>query len=566
MLAGGVALNLFGARSRLPRHERSRHVVTEAEVRDLSAALQAARDEVYRAYDAATSASVTDDVFVRDPDASVTLRLGGAEVRIAKTKLDAIRSYFLQPEFCDDATVLSALNNIRPARFQFDPHLYQYGGLYLYSVGAAMQLGGTAGLYRVTRDVSYYFLHPDELGMLYAMPRLVQTGATAAAAWLLFFMAARWFRSPRAGVLAALFLLCAPIVVVINHFLKAHTFFLPFFLLSVHYALSVLEETRTRDYVLSGVCAGLAAGAIFFGGFAIFALLAAHLLAEWPRRGARALWDRRLVLAGLGLAAAFFVVSPYQVLSFARVLHDAQKQASGDVGFAVFFPNLFQNYFVAFPISLGWGLWLLCSAGLVHAALVRDRITAVLLSAAAPLYLFVCILDQGSDRYAMAVYPILILLGMRAADAGLDSGRWAGGTRAALLLAALFTAGNAVFYDAILAYGDPKMEAGPWINASIPRGSSIATGVRLVYGTGGFPPFRLLDYDMRRWDPSLKAKPEYYIGVGEDDRPGSIPPDWSSEYRLEKEFRRDFGWADRIYKNDLLVWFDWPIRVYRRQA
>ncbi|MFC1679363.1 ArnT family glycosyltransferase [Elusimicrobiota bacterium] len=559
VLAAGLPLSLYGLTARLPGAERTRLVATEGEIRDLSEALVRSREEVYRTYK--TPDTIYDDYFERDRGEEVEVRLGGVAKRVKKTKLDSIRSYLLQPEYTDDALILRALSNISPGSLKLDPHYYQYGGLYLYTIGAAIRLGGALGAFDLTRDIGRYFLNPDDLGRLYAAPRVVGAAGSAAAALVLFMICFRFFGPARLGWLTAFFFLICPVVVVFNHQLKPHTFFLPFSLLSIYFSLLALKDGRMSRYVLSGVLAGMAAGAVLFGGFAFCSLLAAHGLREWERRAYRAFWDRRILFACAAFCAALFLVSPFQILSLPSVLADARHQAGGDMSVGVFLANLFGLYFMRFPLALGWGLWLLCTAGLVHSLVHRDRRTFVLLATAVPLYVFVCAI-KSPERYAMLAYPLLILLAMRAADSVLSSGNRVRAVVAALVLCALYTFGYSAFYDAVLVSGDPKLRAGRWINGNLPAGASVATAERLVFGYRGYPPLRLLDYEPVRWGPGLKKKPDYYLAVGYGDRPGNEAPDWGESYRREMMFERDFGWADRVFRNHFLMHYDLPITVY----
>jgi len=560
LLAGG-ALGFFGIGARLPGTERAGRVLTAEELRELSGPMREARDEVYRAYK--TPGTIFDDTFVRRTEETVRVRLSGRDTEVPKTLLDSLRSYFLQPGYADDAVILRALSNIDPRRLEFDPRYYQYGGLYLYGAGAAIQTGGTLGLYRIRRDVAHYFAHPDELGRLYAMPRVLGTLFSLLGAAVLFLIGVRFCGSARTGLIAAFFLAFSPVVTALNHTMKPHTFILPFVLLSVYFALRTLADPRLRNYLWSGAFAGLGAGAIFFGGFSFFTLLSAHAGREWKARGLWCFADRRLAAAAAAAAACLFLVSPYQFLSIGSVIADAKLQASGDMSWANLLANLPGDYLIRYPRALGWGLWLLVTGSAAWALPRGDRLDRILLGGAAPLYLFVCLI-QGAERYSMAAYPLLILVGARACSRLLDS-RFRAWAALGLLLAGLYTAGYGLYYSALVARGDPRPRAGDWIRDHIAPGSLIAHGERLAYGAGGYPAFRLLDYRFARWTPGGAPDADFYLAIGEDGGEGSFPAAGEPRYRLAAAFRRDFGLADRIYSNHLLTLLDRPVLVYEKR-
>lgn len=128
------------------------------------------------------------------------------------------RLYTYQP---DEMITMMALAGMKPHELQLDPRLYQYGGLFIYPVGALIKLCGILGLIDVRGDLVFYLDHPDEFAKFY----LVARGYSAA--WglvgvFIVFLIARRFAGPWAGVLAALIFAMLPVVVCMSHEGKPH--------------------------------------------------------------------------------------------------------------------------------------------------------------------------------------------------------------------------------------------------------------------------------------------------------------------------------------------------------
>ncbi|MFH1110904.1 MAG: hypothetical protein V1790_17150 [Planctomycetota bacterium] len=93
--------------------------------------------------------------------------LTATEEDVAKIYL-RYRLYTYQP---DEMITMMALAGMRPSRLELDPRLYQYGGLFIYPVGALIKLCGLLGLIDVRSDVVFYLDHPDEFGKFYIVAR-----------------------------------------------------------------------------------------------------------------------------------------------------------------------------------------------------------------------------------------------------------------------------------------------------------------------------------------------------------------------------------------------------------
>ncbi|MFH0982479.1 MAG: glycosyltransferase family 39 protein, partial [Planctomycetota bacterium] len=185
--------------------------------------------------------------------------------------------------------------SMRPGELHLDPQLYQYGGLFIYPVGAAIALGGVTGLIEVKSDLVYYLDHPDEFGKFYVAARMYVALWGLLGVVLVYAITSRWSGRP-AGVLAALLFTLMPVVVCMTHEAKPHLPGAVLMLAAVWWAQRYAAGGRRRDW--AGLC--LTCGAAFGMVLACLPIFVLIPLAEWMR-GAYppvAKGDRHLAAAG----------------------------------------------------------------------------------------------------------------------------------------------------------------------------------------------------------------------------------------------------------------------------
>ncbi len=172
--------------------------------------------DVSRKFDSARGADVDVDPAAVPPDAGPVDRTASpADVAAIYLRY---RLFTCQP---DEMITMMALARMRPAQGRLDPQLYQYGGLFIYPVGALVRLGGLLGLVEVRADVPYYVDRPEEFGKFYLAARLYAAGFGMLGAWVVFALGRR-LGGPGAGVVAALLYTLLPVVVCMAHEGKPH--------------------------------------------------------------------------------------------------------------------------------------------------------------------------------------------------------------------------------------------------------------------------------------------------------------------------------------------------------
>jgi hypothetical protein len=231
-----------------------------------------------------------------DVDADPIRFAGQEPVDLTATEADVAaiyRRYRLFTHQPDEMITMMALAGMRPRAGNFDPKLYQYGGLFIYPVGACIAAGGAVGAIHVTSDLTYYLDHPDDFGRFYVAARGYVALWGAVGVVLVYAIAARlagWQGRPpqeaapsrcvRTGLLAAALFALLPVVVCMSHEAKPHLPGAVLMLAAVWQAMRYVEGGHRRDWIGLCVACGAAFGMVL-SALPIFVLIP---LAEWLRR------------------------------------------------------------------------------------------------------------------------------------------------------------------------------------------------------------------------------------------------------------------------------------------
>ena len=245
--------------------------------------------------------------------------LAGRDATIVLNDTDAKRAeivqrYRIQSNQPDEHITFRALSRIRPGQLQFDPGLYQYGGLWTYPVGGLLKAAAVLGLVEVRSDVAFYLERPEEFGRFYVVARLYSAAWGLVAVWAVFRLAMRltgraWVAAAGAACFAAM-----PVVVNMAHEAKPHLPGLALMLLTVLAACRFVESGNARWAWAAGALAGAAFGMVI-SSLVIFSVLPVMALL---RPGT---WRERARVAGLAAVigfAVYAVTNPYVPINAIR--------------------------------------------------------------------------------------------------------------------------------------------------------------------------------------------------------------------------------------------------------
>jgi hypothetical protein len=295
-----------------------------------------------------TGADVDIDGLGRKPrsgEAAKGILLTESDESVARIYL-RYRLYTHQP---DEMITMMALAGMRPGAWDFDPRLYQYGGLFIYPVGAVIRLCGALGLIDVRSDPVFYLDHPDEFGKFYVVARAYSAAWGLLGVFLVFAITRRLAIEVRnsnindqeirfevavgklatpanlAGMIAALLFTMMPVVVCTAHEGKPHLPGAALMLLAVYLAMRslVLHRQSTigirKFFWLTCLSCGAATGMVL-SSWPICALIPVVAAMEWRMKRADShnvvAAMRKAFLGVLIAVAAYFATNPYVLINF----------------------------------------------------------------------------------------------------------------------------------------------------------------------------------------------------------------------------------------------------------
>jgi 4-amino-4-deoxy-L-arabinose transferase-like glycosyltransferase len=293
-----------------------------------------------------------------------------------------------------------------------NPHDFRYPAL-MYDVDAVV-----GGLYFKTHSVltgTPISLHPPlsiAMGSTYAPSadavvvfRTVTICAGLLAVLVTFFVGGRVFGHD-AGVGAALLVAISPILVAEGRFVTPDTWVVLFSLLTILWAVRIVQSGQLSAYVLSGIAIGATAAAKYNGAIVCVAVVAAHFVhygvnpREW--------W--RLAFSGAVSILAFIAVMPFAILDFHGFMEGWTRQVGiygtrhdGMEGNALFWylSELWSTCGVAIILAI-------CE--LIRLARAKEALPLVAVCFGVLYLLFIGMFNLRNDRTLLPVVPCVALL------------------------------------------------------------------------------------------------------------------------------------------------------------
>ncbi len=227
------------------------------------------------------------------------------------------RLYSNQP---DEMITFRSLSRMKPARLDFDPRLYQYGGFWIYPVGALLKIGSLCHLITLRSDLAYYLDHPGDFARFYVVARAYSAAWGLIGFLVVYAIAREWSGTFSAGLTAAALYSALPLVIDLAHEAKPHLAGCVLILLTIWCAIKFVRCGKRRWYILSGVTAGAGVGMVLTAYVAFAVLPVMALLREMP-------WRDRIRITTLSALAGFVTIiisDPYlllNVLLHREILH-----------------------------------------------------------------------------------------------------------------------------------------------------------------------------------------------------------------------------------------------------
>ena len=175
-----------------------------------------------------------------------------------------VRRYRLMSGQPDEFIQFKAMSEMaaRSGVEKLDPRLYQYGGLWMYPVGAMVRASMLVGLIQTpptgTPAIEFYLDHPEAFGRFYVVARFYSWCWGLVAAFAIVWLARRITGSTGFATLAAVAFMLTPVVRAATHEAKPHLAGAALCLCVVIAATRYVETGRRRWLIGAGVLCGAA--------------------------------------------------------------------------------------------------------------------------------------------------------------------------------------------------------------------------------------------------------------------------------------------------------------------
>lgn len=479
-------------------------------------------------------------------------------------RAEILRRYRLFSRQPDEMIIFRALQRMHPRELDFDPRLYQYGGGYIYLVGAALGAAAVTHLIHLTSNLGFYLEHPDAFGRFFIVARCISLlfGALALAA---VYQLARRAGGRAAGWIALVSVAGCPVFITAVLEAKPHLPSAAMILWATLSALRYRGRGRWRDALHLGWQAGYAFGLVLTG-------LAAALL--WPVLLLLPSVNRRRTLLevlapGVLALAVYVITNPYVPYNWLR----GRSALTSNIGnsTAMYRDQIRQAPQGAVRVAellvagAGYGVPILGTLGMV--LMLRRRCGVTVLGAVCGLgMLALCILLGANKPAEFARFLILPVLLLNVAAAGFiaNVGRRRPILGLLLTLAMLAMLGTPAYIRAFArdARGEheSRLLAARYLVAQMAPDDVV--GVLQEPAPYAVPP---LDFATRRvlWLPPTApadldrgALPAWLVFTADNDHVHTGAW-WQSDYKLVARYP--------VPSSDTpIAWADKPVFIYRR--
>lgn len=498
---------------------------------------------------------------ISDRDVLVELTAGPAE------RAEIIARYRLYSYQPDEMITFRALYK---ARQNLDPKLYQYGGLFIYSVGAALKVAEVGGLVDLRDDLAFYLAHPEAFGRFYIVARFVVL-IYGLMGVLLCYLLGRRLAGHLAGVLGALLFAVMPVTINMVHEAKPHLPAAVWMLAAVLLASWYVREGGWRRCLAVGAACGLAVASVM-SAWPVWLILPAMVLGRADGWGGRAV---KLAAGTVVCGGVFLLFNPFLVINLfvnrqvlvSNLANSAAMYRVGDVAAGV------ANVAALSVEAAGATVLLAGVCGGVWLCLRRRSEAGLLLLPAGVVLAMMAAVGAGKagefGRFGIFAYAVLALL------AGCGVARLAEHrARLGLAVVMMVVAGAAwpgmVYLRGFCvdAYGRGSREASAaWLADHLAGDRRAAVGVvqepaPYAMGPMGFAGRRVVLLPVER--PAEQVELPEWLVVSADRREALYGQWWLSEYELVARFPSEpLGLMGRP---TLISWANKPIFIFRRRS
>jgi len=296
-----------------------------------------------------------------------------------------------------------------------NPHFFNYPSLFFYINAFAYipyyLFGKLLGVFITRSDI----LSPISLAMGVTqaqMPTSVLLGRfitvcfAVATVGLVYMIGKQIAGRAIVGMLASLMVAISPTNVWHSRLITPDTFVVFFSSASFLASVLIYQQGKTWQYVIAGICVGLAASSKYNGSLIVLSLLLAHFL----RHGRAGCRQPKLYLALLLCGVGFLATTPFAILNNHKFLSDLTSEIRH---YSTGHPGMEGNtlrWYLNYMWNTAGGLYLLGLLGILYGFVKRPRETSLLATFSIVYFVFISKFVVRNDRTFLPLTPFLFLL------------------------------------------------------------------------------------------------------------------------------------------------------------
>ena len=403
-----------------------------------------------------------------------------------------VRPYMIRTYHTDEQMTIASLSRMKPGQFDLDPRIYQYGGLYIYGMGAYFYALKSAGILKLSGNPAFYYANPDEIGKFFVAGRALNTVFMLLIIIAVYLLANRFY-GPRTAALSALFTSVCPAFIFQTHIMKPYIGGTLFVIMSLYFAMKAFETEKIRHLMYGGLSAGLAAAMMPVYGIILCAPIISFFMLKKKT-------VPHIVYPLIMFAFTFLLVNPYWLINFKDVLAELTASSRFYATSSSGIMSLLGFMYDQGKISMTEVLFILAFIGSVYTMLKRERISFIPVFTGSIFFIFFTLLLRNNGisphntRFLLPAAAIFIIIAASSLEKLLRKNIAA---IAVISLLALFLEFRASYVIASNFNIDStamstRILAGNWVNANVKKGSYV--GIVEMPEPSHVPPFVFSNY------------------------------------------------------------------------
>lgn len=355
-----------------------------------------------------------------------------------------------------------------------NPHYFALPPLLSYilfiAYGLLFVAGRLAGIWSGTGEMALYFFRDPSL--FYLVGRIIAGVLPGTFNIYLTYLLARKTAGEKPALFASAVMAFCFLNVINSHYIYMDTLLVTAVLLTFIALEKMMEQPSSKNYILAGACAGLAAGIKYNGVFLIVPCLIAHIRVIYGREnGGGAFRGNFLSAAGAALFM-IFLTNPFMLLAFDEFLASVTVQSGA-------FWYTGWTHHLLYSLKEGMSMPLLIT-GAVGLGLMSGRPGAgrIMMISVVLYYLLLVFRSQHFARYVLPLIPFASIgAGYFLFGTVPRRYRFAEGATYAVIISLLFlipTGAKSIKADQLFTSRDTRTIAARWIQENIGKGSAIA--------------------------------------------------------------------------------------------